>query len=49
MNEWLSAKDTPCIFLSATQKTNVDKLRSDIYKIVDEVQKGKYPFNNFLW
>jgi GTP-binding protein HflX len=49
MDEWLSAKDAPCIFLSATQKTNVDKLRSDIYKIVEEVQGGRYPFGGFLW
>jgi GTP-binding protein HflX len=49
MDTWLSKKDTPCIFISATQKTNVVKFRNDIYKIVSEVQAGKYPFNNFLW
>ncbi|GHT65724.1 GTPase HflX [Bacteroidia bacterium] len=48
-NEWLAKKDVPCIFISAKQKENIAKLRTDIYKIVTEVQSGKYPFENFLW
>jgi GTP-binding protein HflX len=49
MNSWMAKKNAPCIFISAKNKTNVAKLRSDLYKMVAEVQAGRYPFENFLW
>ena len=42
-------KGAPCIFLSAREKVGVDKLRTDLYKMVLEVHSGRFPFNNFLW
>ena len=48
-NSWMSKENTPCIFISAREKTNIDKLRNDIYKMVAEIHAGRYPFNNFLW
>jgi len=48
-NSWIAQEKTPCIFISAKEKTNIDKLRSDIYKMVAEIHAGRYPFNNFLW
>lgn len=45
---WIG-KDTPSIFISAANRTNIEKLRSDIYKMVRELQSGRYPFNNFLY
>jgi GTP-binding protein HflX len=49
MDSWIAKKNIPCIFISAKNKTNIAKLRSDIYKMTVEVQSGKYPFDNFLW
>ncbi|MDR1226323.1 MAG: GTPase HflX [Prevotellaceae bacterium] len=49
MNSWMANKNAPCIFISAREKINIAKLRNDIYKMVAEVQSGKYPFDNFLW
>jgi len=46
---WISKENTPCIFVSAKEKINTDKLRNDIYKMVYEIHAGRYPFNNFLW
>ena len=48
-NSWLAQEKTPCIFISATNKINIGKLKSDIYKMVAEIHAGRYPFNNFLW
>ncbi len=48
-NSWIAKEKTPCIFISAKEKTGIDKLRSDIYKMVAEIHAGRYPFNNFLW
>jgi GTP-binding protein HflX len=39
----------PCIFISAAQRTNLAKLRSDLYRMAVEVQAGRYPFESFLW
>ena len=48
-NSWIAQEKTPCIFISAKEKTGIDKLRNDIYKMVAEIHAGRYPFNNFLW
>ncbi len=48
-HSWIAQEKTPCIFISAKNKTNLPKLRHDIYKMVAEIHAGRYPFNNFLW
>ena len=48
-HKWISERNIPCIFISATKKIGIDKLRDDIYKMVAEIHAGRYPFNNFLW
>lgn len=46
---WIAQEKTPCIFISAKKKIGIEKLRSDLYKMVAEIHAGRYPFNNFLW
>lgn len=46
---WMAKGDTPCIFLSAKERINIDKFRSDLYGMVREIHAGRYPFNNFLY
>ena len=46
---WIAKANTPCIFLSAKQRTNIDKFRQDLYGMVREIHAGRYPFNNFLY
>ena len=48
-NSWIAREKTPCIFISAKNRTGLDKLRSDLYKMVAEIHAGRYPFDNFLW
>ena len=36
-NSWIASENTPCVFISAKDKTGIDKLRNDIYKIVAEI------------
>ena len=47
--KWINERKIPCIFISATKKMGIEKLRDDIYKMVAEIHAGRYPFNNFLW
>ena len=46
---WIAKGNTPCIFISAIDRTGIDKLRSDLYGMVREIHAGRYPFNNFLY
>ena len=46
---WMAKGDTPCIFISAKERLNIDKLRTDLYGMVREIHAGRYPFNNFLY
>ena len=46
---WIAKANTPCIFISAACRTNIDKLRLDLYGMVREIHAGRYPFNNFLY
>jgi GTP-binding protein HflX len=48
--EWIgNHPGVPAIFISAKNKTNIDKFRADVYGMVAEIHAGRYPFNNFLW
>lgn len=47
---WIARSNgVPCIFISAKDRTNIDKLRKDIYGMVREIHEGRYPFNNYLY
>jgi GTP-binding protein HflX len=46
---WFAKENSPCIFISAKKKENIVKLRDDIYRIVAELDAGRYPFGNFIW
>ena len=46
---WIAKANTPCIFISAVERMNIEKLRGDLYGMVREIHAGRYPFNNFLY
>ena len=46
---WIAKANTPCIFLSAREKINIEKFRHDLYGMGREIHAGRYPFNNFLY
>jgi len=48
-NSWMEKEHSPCIFISAKEKLQIDKLRNDLYKMIAEIHAGRYPFDNFLW
>ena len=41
--------DDNCLFISAKNRTNIDEMRSVIYKLVRELHVQKYPYNDFLY
>ncbi|MDR2358381.1 MAG: GTPase HflX [Prevotellaceae bacterium] len=42
---WMDKAHSPSIFISAKEKTNIEKFRAGIFGIVSEIQAGRYPFN----
>lgn len=40
---------TKCIFISATDKDNLDELKSTLYEEIKRIFAIRYPFNNFLY
>ena len=46
---WIAKENTPCIFISAADRTGIEELRSSLYAMVREIHSGRYPFNNFLY
>jgi GTPase len=46
---WMSKLNTPCLFISAVEKTNVDEFRKTIYEYAADMHKKRYPYNNFLY
>lgn len=46
---WIAKENSACIFISAKEKINIDKLRKNLYTMVKEIHAGRYPFNNLLY
>ncbi|MBU2046863.1 MAG: GTPase HflX, partial [Bacteroidetes bacterium] len=46
---WMAKYNSPAIFISATEKENIDEFRDRIYERVKAVNQQIYPFNNFLY
>jgi len=46
---WMAKNNSPCIFISAKEKQNIDELKSMIYNKVKEIHTSKYPYDDFLY
>ena len=46
---WMAKHNSPAIFISATEKENIDEFKDAIYQRVKAVNQQIYPFNNFLY
>ncbi|MBP3670114.1 MAG: GTPase HflX [Bacteroides sp.] len=49
MKTWMAKLNDNCIFISAKEKTNMEKLKSVIYNKIREMHVQKYPYNDFLY
>lgn len=48
-NSWMAKNNSPAIFISATQKENVDAFRSLLYNEVKEMHTKRYPYDHLLY
>lgn len=48
-NSWMAKNSAPAIFLSATNKTNIEEFKEKLYEIISEMHNKRYPYNNLLY
>ena len=46
---WMSKLKDNAIFISATERTNIDELKSLIYEKAKEIHIQRFPYNDFLY
>src|SRR5690606_7971436 len=46
---WMSKNNSPAIFISATEKTNVEAFRKLLYDKIVKLHTERYPYDNLLY
>ena len=46
---WMAKMNDNCIFISAHEHTNIEELKSVLYKKVKEIHVTRFPYNDFLY
>lgn len=46
---WIGKMHSPCLFISALKKQNIDQLREVLYEEVKRIHVTRYPYNHFLY
>lgn len=49
MNTWMAKENTPSIFISAREKSNIEEFRNLIYEEVKKIHITRYPYDHFLY
>lgn len=48
-NSWMAKNNTPSVFVSAKEKTNIDELKNLLYGEVKSIHSSRFPYNDFLY
>ena len=46
---WMAKSNSPCVFISAKHKTNVEELKVLLYNLAKDIHGARYPKDNFLY
>lgn len=46
---WMAKLNNNCIFISATNKINIEELKQMLYERIKEIHIERYPYNDFLF
>lgn len=49
MQTWMAKANSPCIFISAKNKTNIEPFRTLLYDHIAKIHKIRYPYDTFLY
>ncbi|QBQ42793.1 GTPase HflX [Sphingobacterium psychroaquaticum] len=48
-NSWMAKNADPAIFISATDRLNVEEFKEKLYEIIVKMHNERYPYNNLLY
>jgi GTP-binding protein HflX len=48
-NSWMGKNNTPSLFISATEKENIEEFKKVLYEQVKKVHITRFPYNDFLY
>ena len=48
-SSWMAKHNSPAVFISATDKTNVEEFRKLVYEVVVDMHTERYPYDNLLY
>ncbi len=48
-HSWMAKNNSPAIFISATQKDNIEEFRSMLYEYVKGIHTERYPYDHLLY
>ncbi len=48
-NSWMAKKNVPALFISATQKDNIEELKKTLYDLVKSIHSQRFPYNDYLY
>jgi len=48
-HSWMAKNNSPAIFISATQRENIDEFRKLLYDMVVEIHAARYPYDQLLY
>ncbi len=46
---WIAKGETPCLFISAAKKQNINEFKKEIYGVIREIHSARFPYNDFLY
>ncbi|MCG6188655.1 MULTISPECIES: GTPase HflX [Maribellus] len=48
-NSWMAKNNTPALFISATEKENIEEFKRELYEEVKKIHSQRFPFNDYLY
>jgi len=48
-HSWMAKNNSPAIFISATERENIDEFRKLLYDMVVEIHSDRYPYDHLLY
>lgn len=46
---WMAKNNSPCVFISAKKKKNIQEFKKVLYQKVKEIHQVRYPYNDYLY
>ncbi len=48
-NSWMAKSNTPALFISAKQKSNIEDFKKELYERVKNIHSQRFPYNQYLY